>query len=85
VPGLYTHSGIHFIGKPESYGLQKSEEYTTRDYHKVSDEIKPGWDLSGMADDATLLFQVGQGIANETRWPEWKPESEFRKLREPRR
>jgi len=84
VPGLYTHGGIHFIGKPESYGLEKSDEYTTQDYHKVSDEIKPGWDLRGMADDAGLLLEVGSRVANETRWPEWKPDSEFRKLRKPK-
>jgi Zn-dependent M28 family amino/carboxypeptidase len=85
VPGLYTHSGIDFIGKPAGFGQQKIDEYTANDYHKVSDEIKPGWDLSGMAEDVRLFFEVGIRVANEPQFPEWKQGSEFRKLREPSR
>jgi Zn-dependent M28 family amino/carboxypeptidase len=83
VPGLYTHSGKDFIGKPAGFGRQKLDEYIANDYHKVSDEIKPGWDLSGMAEDVRLFFEVGLRVANEARFPEWKQGSEFRKLREP--
>jgi Zn-dependent M28 family amino/carboxypeptidase len=81
VPGLYTHTGTEFIGKPAGFGREKIEGYTAKDYHKVSDEIKPEWDLSGLAVDAELLFEVGWKVANEARHPEWKPGSEFRKLR----
>jgi Zn-dependent M28 family amino/carboxypeptidase len=84
VPGLYTHGGTNFVGQSADFGARKSDEYTTQDYHKVSDEIKPGWDLSGMAEDAALLFGVGQRVANGQRWPEWRADSEFRKLREPK-
>jgi Zn-dependent M28 family amino/carboxypeptidase len=83
VPGLYTHGGIDFIGKPADFGRRKSDEYTAKDYHKVSDEIKPDWDLTGHAEDTRLLFEVGLKVANGDRWPEWKQGSEFRKLREP--
>lgn len=83
VPGLYTHSGIDFVGKPAGFGRQKLDGYIANDYHKVSDEIKPGWDLSGMAEDVRLFFEVGWRVANEDRFPEWKQGSEFRKLREP--
>ena len=83
VPGLYIFGGTNFVGRPADYGRIKSEEYTAKDYHKVSDEIKPGWDLRGQADDVRLLFEVGLSVANGERWPEWKPGSEFRKLREP--
>jgi Zn-dependent M28 family amino/carboxypeptidase len=31
VPGLYTHGGIEFIGKPGNYGMLKSDEYIARD------------------------------------------------------
>ncbi len=82
VPGLYTHGGTNFIGRPADFGTRKSEEYTAKDYHKVSDEIKADWDLSGQTDDTRLLFNVGVKVANGDRWPEWKPGSEFRKLRE---
>ncbi len=84
VPGLYTHTGTQFIDKPAGFGREKIESYTAKDYHKVSDEIQSDWDLSGLADDAELLFEVGWKVANGQRHAEWKLGSEFRKLREPK-
>ena len=82
VPGLYLQSGTRFVGKPEDFGRRKIDDYTVNDYHKVSDEIKPDWDLSGAAEDAQLLFQVGLRVANGERYPAWKPGSEFKLRRE---
>lgn len=82
VPSLYTDSGVEYIGKPEGYGQQKRDEYTARDYHKVSDERKPEWDLTGAVEDLQLLFQVGYRVAQVDRYPEWKPGTEFKATRE---
>jgi len=82
VPALNAHSGVEMIGRPEGFGLKKREEYTAQDYHKVTDEIKPDWDLSGMAEHAELLLQVGLDLANRLDWPEWKPGSEFKAKRQ---
>lgn len=82
VPALYAESGVDYIGKPEEYGKHKREEYTKNDYHKVTDEIKPGWDLSGAIEDAKLLMEVGRRVAEDDRWPEWKPGAEFKAKRE---
>jgi Zn-dependent M28 family amino/carboxypeptidase len=81
VPGLYVKAGVDFIGKPAGFGKQKSDEYTERDYHKVTDEIKPDWDLSGGVDDLRLLFEVGYRVAQEDKHPEWKADSEFKARR----
>ncbi len=82
VPALYTDSGTEYIGKPEGYGRQKRDEYTERDYHKVSDQVKPDWDLAGAIEDMQLLLQVGYKVAQAERWPEWKPGTEFKARRE---
>jgi Zn-dependent M28 family amino/carboxypeptidase len=82
VPALYTDSGTKFIGKPEGYSQQKRDEYTNRDYHKVSDEVKPDWDLSGAVEDTQLLFRVGYRVAQGEKYPEWKPGTEFKARRE---
>jgi Zn-dependent M28 family amino/carboxypeptidase len=82
VPALYTDVGVNYLDKPAGYGLQKREEYTANDYHKVSDEIKPEWDLSGSEDYARLLFEVGYLVAESPSWPEWKPGTEFKARRE---
>jgi len=82
VPALYTNQGVEIIGKPDGYGLQKIKEYDTNDYHKVSDEIKPDWDLGGAVEDLQLLLQVGYKVAEADRFPEWKPGSEFKAKRD---
>jgi Zn-dependent M28 family amino/carboxypeptidase len=82
VPALSIHAGEEYIGKPEGFGREKTEQYTTYDYHKPSDEIKPRWDLSGQAQDVQLLFRVGLLVANGDRYPEWKPGNEFKARRD---
>jgi Zn-dependent M28 family amino/carboxypeptidase len=81
VPGLYLKGGIQVLGKPSGYGKQKLDEYTERDYHKVSDEVKSDWDLSGAADDLKLLFEVTWRVANGQSHPQWKAGSEFQARR----
>ena len=82
VPALYTDAGVTYVGKPAGYGEQKREEYTARDYHKPSDEIKPDWDLTGAVDDAQLMLMIGYRVAQGSVWPEWKPGTEFKAKRE---
>jgi Zn-dependent M28 family amino/carboxypeptidase len=82
VPALYPDSGTEFIGKPEQYAQQKRDEYTARDYHKVSDEVKTDWDLAGAVEDLQLLFRVGYRVARDEKLPEWKPGTEFKAKRE---
>jgi len=82
VPALYTDSGIVFVGKDEAYSKQKRDEYTAKDYHKVSDEIKPDWDLAGAVEDAQLLTTIGYRIAQSDKFPEWKSGSEFKAKRD---
>jgi Zn-dependent M28 family amino/carboxypeptidase len=82
VPALYTDSGTEFLDKPAGYGQSKREEYTANDYHKPSDEVKPDWDLSGAVEDLALMFNVGYRVAQSPTWPEWKPGTEFKAIRE---
>ena len=82
IPALYLKDGSEFIGQSADYGRRKREEYTTQDYHKVSDEIKSDWDLSGAVRDLQMLMEVGWRVAEEERWPEWKAGSEFKQRRE---
>jgi Zn-dependent M28 family amino/carboxypeptidase len=82
VPALYVDSGTEYIGKPEGYSQKKRDEYTNNDYHKVSDEVKPDWDLAGAVEDTQLLFEVGYLVAQGDKFPEWKPGTEFKAKRE---
>jgi Zn-dependent M28 family amino/carboxypeptidase len=82
VPALYTHRSANTIDRPESYGLQKRQEYTEKDYHKPSDEIKADWDLRGAVEDTQLMFLVGYAVAAGDKWPAWSEGTEFKAKRE---
>lgn len=82
VPALYLDAGEDFIGKDASFGRAKRDEYTSKDYHKPSDEVKPDWDLSGAVEDARALFEVGYRVTTTNTWPTWKPGTEFKARRD---
>ena len=81
IPAFYADPGVEYLDKPEGYGIKKREEYTASDYHAVSDEVKPDWDLSGAVEDLTFLYELGAALAASDGWPEWSPTSEFRAIR----
>ena len=82
VPALDPDAGIDYIGKPAGWGMKKRDEYTANDYHKVSDEVKPDWDLSGAVEDLRVFFRVGDVVANAPGIPQWKPGTEFKARRD---
>ena len=82
VPALDPGSGVDFIGRPEAWGLEMRNKYTTEDYHKPSDTVKPDWDLSGAVEDLQLLGEVGYRIAKANQYPTWLPGTEFKAKRD---
>ena len=85
IPAFYADPGIEYLDKPPGYGIEKRAEYTANDYHAVSDEVKPDWDLSGAVEDLTFLYLMGARLAAGDDWPAWSETSEFRAVREAQR
>ncbi|PYI73136.1 MAG: peptidase M28 [Verrucomicrobia bacterium] len=77
LPSLYIGKGEHLLSRSETAPL-RSDEFDSTDYHQVTDDVRPDWDLSGAVQDVQLLFEVGYEVANGDKFPEWKPGSEFR-------
>ena len=83
VPALYAGSGIDLIGKEKGYGKKLKDEYSSKYYHRPSDEFDHNtWILEGAIQDLGLIYTVGQRIASEEKWPQWKAGSEFKAIRE---
>jgi Zn-dependent M28 family amino/carboxypeptidase len=82
VPALDPDAGVTYVGRDSTYGMMKRNEYTEKDYHQPSDEIKPDWDLSGAVDDARVLFRVGYIVAQRDALPQWREGNEFRAKRD---
>src|SRR5215831_16037473 len=81
LPSLYIGKGEHLLSRPETAPL-RSDEFDSTDYHQVTDEVHPDWDLSGAVQDVQLLLEVGYEVANGDKFPEWKPRSEFKAKRD---
>ena len=81
VPGVYLHSGVNVIGKPDGWGKEKLDEWVQEIYHQPSDEYREDWDLSGAIQDTRLLFRVGLRVASQFEMPKWTPGDEFEAAR----
>jgi Zn-dependent M28 family amino/carboxypeptidase len=72
VPALYT----------KSMTPADEDDFITKSYHKPSDEYDASWDMKSAVKDAEAFLEVGVRVANADKWPEWKPGTEFRAIRE---
>lgn len=82
VPALYIKLGVDDREKGEEWARAQLAEFTKNDYHKPSDEFRPGIDLRGGLQDIELMQRIGWRLANERRFPNWYPDSEFRAARD---
>jgi Zn-dependent M28 family amino/carboxypeptidase len=48
-----------------------------RCYHQPCDAWDASLDFRGAAQDVELFHTIGKSLANSTRWPQWRAESEF--------
>jgi Zn-dependent M28 family amino/carboxypeptidase len=72
VPALYTKSVI----------VEDEHTFTEKAYHKPSDQFDPNWDMKAAVADGDAFLEVALRVANGEKWPEWKPGTEFRAIRE---
>lgn len=83
VPALYLDKiDGSYPGRPSDFGKQKRDEFLANYYHKPADEVRADWDYTGAVDDARILFQVGEKVARDAKWPQWRPGTEFKPRRD---
>lgn len=82
VPVLYAQSGFDKLDGGPAAGHAAYADFTTHRYHKPGDNYDPNWDLSGVIEDIKALYAVGERLGNETTFPQWRADSEFRAVRE---
>jgi Zn-dependent M28 family amino/carboxypeptidase len=82
VPAISFGTGNDLVNGGVARGKAIGEVYTRERYHQPADEWSPDWDMSGVAPDLMLLYNVGRGLATSRDWPQWSADSEFRAARE---
>lgn len=83
VPAIYAKGYVDAekFGKEET--MKQVDRYWKETYHSPFDEYHPKTDdLSGIVEDAKLLYKVGLKLANSGEWPQWNADSEFKAIRE---
>jgi len=83
VPAIYAKGYVDAekFGREET--MKQVDRYWKETYHSPFDEYNPkSDDLSGIVEDAKLLYHVGTNLANSTEWPKWNADSEFKAIRE---
>nr|WP_047169394.1 M28 family metallopeptidase [Sphingomonas sp. Y57] len=58
------------------------DAYTGQCYHQACDAWSPEWNLAGAVEDIDLLGTIAEELANGNAWPQWKPGSEFKAIRD---
>jgi Zn-dependent M28 family amino/carboxypeptidase len=81
VPALYISPGVEPVGGSAG-GESAMAKFDETDYHQVTDEVKPDWNLAGAIADTRLLFRVSLLVANGDQFPQWKPGTEFKAKRD---
>ena len=81
VPSLFIKSGVDSRDHPPGWAAAQEADFIANRYHKPADTYDPAWDVSGSLEDLELLYAVGRHVADERRWPQWYPSSEFRAAR----
>lgn len=79
VPAFSIEGGHAYVKDPAG-AKAKAEAYGAR-YHQVTDAYDPTWDLSGMTQQATFTWNLGQVVANAPAMPTWKAGDPFGKAR----
>ena len=82
VPAISFKSGEDLIKGGRAAGEAAAKAYIAQRYHQPADEWRADMDLTGMAADLTLLYDLGAKLANGGAWPDWKPGSEFKAERD---
>jgi Zn-dependent M28 family amino/carboxypeptidase len=78
--GIAGASDLAQGGKPA--GQAWVDAYTGKCYHQACDAWDASWNLDGAVQDIELFYQIGNELARSTRWPDWKPGSEFKGIRD---
>jgi Zn-dependent M28 family amino/carboxypeptidase len=83
VPMLYIDSGVDLLTGGTAAGEAADSAYRHDRYHQQADEFDAAtWNLAGMAQDVTAIYRVGLELAGSRDWPNYRPTSEFRSIRD---
>ena len=83
VPALSFRAGRDLVDGGTARGNALVGAYNASRYHQPSDSFMSDWTFAGTAQEASVAYLVGRGLADGADWPLWNPGNEFAPLRAP--
>jgi Zn-dependent M28 family amino/carboxypeptidase len=80
IPALSVGEPVEFTGDATA-SKRLWEEYNTKRYHQVDDEILPSWNYEGAVNDMRFLAELGWRIANLDSMPAYHANEQFARPR----
>ncbi len=77
VPGVYFRAGRDLVRGGAAAGERERARYNAECYHQTCDAFKPGWDMTGAAQEGSVAYALGREIAAGTTWPTWNDTEPF--------
>ena len=74
--------GADLVEGGRAAGDQWIADYTGNCYHQTCDAWSEDWDLAGAVQDIELFETIVKDLGSSQRWPQWRPGSEFKALRD---
>ncbi|MCJ7630167.1 MAG: M28 family metallopeptidase, partial [Longimicrobiales bacterium] len=82
VPAHYGGAGHDNIEHGEEWSRAQSDAWTADNYHQVTDEYSPDWNLGGAMQDIAVWFRIGLDLAYSNAFPSWNEGTEFKAMRD---
>jgi Zn-dependent M28 family amino/carboxypeptidase len=82
VPAHYGSAGHDNIEHGEEWSRAQSDGWLADNYHQVTDEYSPDWDLAGAMQDISVWFRIGLDLAYSNAFPAWNEGTEFKAARD---
>jgi Zn-dependent M28 family amino/carboxypeptidase len=77
VPGVYFRAGRDLVRGGAATGERERARYNAECYHQTCDAFKPGWDMTGAAQEGSVAYALGREIAAGSTWPTWNASEPF--------
>jgi Zn-dependent M28 family amino/carboxypeptidase len=79
IPSVSIGAGDKFGGRPDEWGVQQEDDFTTKRYHQPGDQYDPAWDLRGAVQLSTIVLEFTRQLAASREWPTWNADAEFKR------
>lgn len=79
IPAVWLHHGVVARGPDRNRVRRATEAYLADDYHKVTDEVRSGWDYRGTLEIVHWAQAIIRRLGEGTSVPQFRPQSPFRR------